>query len=341
MTHQPSQFIAPDDSGRIFRPLRGACALLLAAMVLSGSPAFAVNKDMVQLQTQIQQLQDAVARLQQSNDERMGVMKDLIQQSADSVNKMAAVLNGIQKQMQAQQEAQGGKIDQVSGQIQSLNDSVDELKARMGSLQKLVQDVQSQQQSMNANIQNPGQAGGTGGTVSPVPVNPIPDTPPPTPAPAPKRGKPSADVPLVSAPPPSSHSDAPPADELYKTALGDYMAAKYALAASEFGDVVKNYPDNPLSGNAYYYQAEIDYRGGRYAASIKAYDSVIQQYPDSNKVPVSHLHKGMALVALNQKDAGVREFRTLIQRFPNSPESMQARSKLSGMGVTVTSKTHD
>ena len=119
------------------------------------------------------------------------------------------------------------------------------------------------------------------------------------------------------------------------------MAAKYALAASEFGDVVKNYPDNPLAGNAYYYQAEIDYRGGRYAAAIKAYDSVLQQYPDSNKVPVSHLHKGMALVALNQKDAGVREFRTLIQRFPNSPEAMQARSKLSGMGVTVTPKQHD
>ena len=119
------------------------------------------------------------------------------------------------------------------------------------------------------------------------------------------------------------------------------MAAKYALAAAEFGDVVKNYPDNPLAGNSYYYQAEIDYRGGRYAAAIKAYDSVLQQYPDSNKVPVSHLHKGMALVALNQKDAAVHEFRTLIQRFPNSPEAMQARSKLSGMGVTVAPKQHD
>jgi tol-pal system protein YbgF len=336
MTHQRTHSNPSYNSRLLPRAARGS-TLLLATALFFASPAFAVNKDMVQLQTQIQQLQDAVARLQQSNDERMGVMKDLIQQSADSVNKMAVVLNGIQKQVQAQQEAQGGKIDQVSGQIQSLNDSVDEIKARLGSLQKLVQDVQSQQQSMNANMPNSPQASAPGGSVSPVPVNPIPDTPPATaPAPTVKRGKPSADVPLASTPPPPSHSDAPPVDELYKTALGDYMAAKYALASSEFGDVVKNYPDNPLSGNAYYYQAEIDYRGGRYAASIKAYDSVIQQYPDSNKVPVSHLHKGMALVALNQKDAGVREFRTLIQRFPNSPESMQARSKLSGMGVTVT-----
>jgi tol-pal system protein YbgF len=321
------------------KPARLTSAVLLAAALFCCPPAFAVNKDMVQLQTQVQQLQDAVARLQQSNDERMGVMKDLIQQTADSVNRMSVTVDTLHKQMQSQQDAQNGKIDQVSGQIQSLNDSVDEIKARLGSLQKLIQDVQGQQQSMSANMQNTPQ---TGGSASPVPVNPIPNETPSNPsAPNVKKGKPSAGVPLAAdtpPPAPSSGPSVPPADELYKTALGDYMSAKYALAASEFGDVIKNYPDNPLSGNSFYYQAEIDYRGGRYANAIKGYDSVLQQYSDSNKVPVAHLHKGMALVALNQKDAGVREFRTLIQRYPNSPEAMQARSKLSGMGVTVTPK---
>jgi tol-pal system protein YbgF len=325
----------PSKSSLIMKPIRPICAALLATALFCGSPAFAVNKDMVQLQTQIQQLQDAVARLQQSNDERMGVMKDLIQQSADSINKMAVTVDALHKQLQTQQEAQGGKVDQLSGQIQSLNDSVDEIKTRLGSLQKLMQDVQGQQQSMSANMQNTPQSGGSSST-SPVPVNPIPAPSGTAPAPIVRKGKPSADVPQAAAPATSPGPAAPPADELYKTALGDYMAAKYALASSEFGDVVKNYPDNPLSGNSYYYQAEIDYRGGRYAAAIKSYDSVLEQYSDSNKVPVAHLHKGMALVALNQKDAGVREFRTLIQRFPNSPEAMQARSKLSGMGVTVT-----
>ncbi len=329
--HQPTNFRLAA------KPFRLASTALLAGALICGEPAFAVNKDMVQLQTQIQQLQDAVARLQQSNDERMGVMKDLIQQSADSVNRMSVTLDALHKQMQAQQEAQSTKADQVSGQVQSLNDSVDEIKARLGSLQKLIQDVQGQQQSMSANMQNMPQ----GGSTSSAPANSIPDGPS-TPAPIVRKGKPSAGVPLDAAPAPapstSAGSGVPPADELYKTALGDYMAAKYALAASEFGDVVKNYPDNPLSGSAFYYQAEIDYRGGRYASAVKNYDSVLQQYPDSNKVPVSHLHKGMALVSLNQKDAAVREFRTLIQRYPNSPEAMQARSKLSGMGVTVTPK---
>ena len=175
-----------------------AAALLAVAALCCASPAFAVSKDMVQLQTQIQQLQDAVARLQQSNDERMGVMKDLIQQSADSINKMSAVVESLQKQMQAQQEAQTGKIDQLSGQIQSLNDSVDEIKARIGSLQKLVQDVQSQQQSMSANMQN--EPGG-GGSSSSAPVNPVPDTPPP----------PSSHRPQEANPPPTFRLAACPA----------------------------------------------------------------------------------------------------------------------------------
>lgn len=313
-----------------------ATATLIAAAAFSATPAFAANKDMIQLQTQVQQLQDAVARLQQSNDERMGVVQNLMQQNADSVNKMSITVTAIQSQLQAQQES-GSKVDQLSGQIQSLNDALDEIKARLGTLQKTMQDVQSQQQSMSATMQGGGNAPAGSAipqgsipqgnespmTAAPVqPSNPVDDN-----------GKPSAAVPMGPA---LGSPAAPPADDLYKTALGDYMSAKYNLSSSEFGDVIKNYPDNPLSGNAYYYQAEIHYRSGRYPDAIKDYDNVIEKYPASNKVPVSRLHKGDALIALKQKDAGVRELRLLIQRFPNSPEAMQARSKLSGMGVTVT-----
>jgi tol-pal system protein YbgF len=324
--------IQPANISRSIKATLLSCALVL--LTLSAPSARAANKDMIQLQVQVQQLQDAVARLQQSNDERMGVMKDLVQQSADSVNKMSATIDAVQLQIKNQQEAQGTKIDQVSGQIQSLNDSIDEVKARLGRLEKIMQDVQSQQQSMSANMQGSPAAGSAlpSGTESPMTAAPQPPTDP-TPAPAGRKGKPSAGIPLAAAP---AASPAPPVDDLYKTALGDYMSAKYTLADSEFGDVIRYYPDNPLAGNAYYYQAEIAYRGGHYDDAIKAYDNVITKYPASNKVPVSRLHKGQALIALKQKDAGVRELRGLIQRFPTSPEAMQARSRLSGMGVPVT-----
>ncbi|MDW5265198.1 MULTISPECIES: tetratricopeptide repeat protein [Acidobacteriaceae] len=315
------------------KSIRLASVAILGTVMVFTTPAFAANRDMIQLQTQVQQLQDAVARLQQTNDERMGVMKDLVQQSADAVNKMSSNMDDLKKQMLEQQNAQGTKIDQVSGQIQSMNDSLDEVKARIGNLEKLLQNIQNQQQSINANMQNAQPAAGGG-----IPDNTAAPANAPSDAaalPAPNTGadgKPLAGTPL---PADNGAPASPPADELYKTALGDYMSAKYSLASSEFGDVTKNYPDNPLSGNAFYYLGEIDYRAGHYVEAIKSYDKVISQYPASNKVPVSRLHKGNALIASKQTADGVRELRDLIQRFPNSPEAMQARSKLSGMGVPV------
>lgn len=330
-----------------------SAALLLAAMATA--PAHAVNKDMVQLQTQVQELQDAIARLQQSNDERMGVLKDLVQQSADSVNKMSLTIDTLQKQLRSQQEAASGKVDQVSSQVQALNDSVDEVKARLNRIDKALQDIQNQQQSINGTLQN--MAPGSTGAAAPSSSLPAtPGTTPNQPAPAPfnapppatqqapivnKRGKPSAGVPMAASMVPdvpaatASVSAAPPASDLYKSALSDYMAAKYPLSATEFGEIVRTYPDDALAGNSYYYLGEIDYRTGKFSMAVKDYDHVLDQFPDSSKVPVSHLHKGMALFALKQNDAGIRELRSLITRFPNSPEATQARSRLNGMGVPI------
>jgi tol-pal system protein YbgF len=322
--------------------LRRASALFTVLLtVLAAAPAFAVNKDMIQLQTQVQQLQDAVARLQQSNDERMGVMKDLVQQSADSVNKMSGAMDTLQRNLQTQQEAQGGKLDGIAGQIQALNDSIDEMKARLAKLEKLTQDIQNQQQSISAG--SPAAAPSAAPSTPPV-ATPQPDTSQPLPATPPtgRRGKPSAGIPLsdntapMAAPTAQAAAQAPAVDDLYKSALGDYMAAKYSLAAGEFADVIRYYPDHSLSGNSFYYLGEIDYRAAKYEEASKDYDMVLQHFPESNKVPASRLHKGQALFELHQNDGAVREFRTLIARYPSSPEAMLARSKLSGMGITVT-----
>lgn len=317
--------------------LTGLAASVLACALVA-TPAFAVNKDMVQLQTQIQDLQESVAHLQQSNDERMGVMKDLVQQTADSVNKMSLVVETLQQQMHTQQEAATGKLDQVSGQVQSLNDSLDEVKARLNGMEKALQSVQGQQQSINATLQNLSPSAGTAPALSSGGAGPVDPSAASAPPPTSAAGrKPSADIvfPATQGPPAAGPSGPTPAEasSIYKSALSDYMAAKYVLATSEFGEVIHSYSSDPLAGNSYYYMGEIDYRAGKYAASVKDYDHVLDQYPGNPKIPVSHLHKGQALLALKDRDAGIAEFRALIQRFPNSPEAAQARSKLNGMGL--------
>ena len=319
-------------------------AVLLVAL-LPASPAFAVNKDMVQLQTQVQQLLDAVARLQQSNDERMGVLKDLVQQSADSVNRLSVNMDALQKQLAAQSTAQGTKSDQVSGQVQALNDSLDEIKARMIRLEKVMNDVQGQQQTMSAAMQSlPGSGGAAGGGAAGggaagAPVTSQYAIPGPSAIPPDATGAPRSSAPIAALPPARGAapvaSAAAPVTDLYRTAYTDYMAARYPIATSEFQDILKSYPDDMLAGNAYYYLGEIDYRAGKFAQAAHDYDKVLEQFPDNNKIPAAHLHKGQALIELKQQEAGVRELRTLIQRFPTSPEATQARARLNALGVPV------
>src|SRR4051812_21239789 len=123
-------------------------ALLCAALAV---PSFAGTKEqLIQLQTQMQDLQDQMHRMQQAFDERMGVMKNLVEQTTDAVNRTNTSLNNLDKSLHAQTGESGTKVDQVSSQVQALQDSVDELKARMAKLSKQLEDVQSGQQNLNA-----------------------------------------------------------------------------------------------------------------------------------------------------------------------------------------------
>src|SRR5437660_3699701 len=114
------------------------------------APAWAANKDMVQLQTQVQQLQEQMTAMQRAFDERMGVMKNLVEQDTDAVNKVAAALNALQTTLQRQQTDGGSKTDQLSGQIQALNDTMDEIKVRLAKVAKQLEDMQAAQQSLGA-----------------------------------------------------------------------------------------------------------------------------------------------------------------------------------------------
>jgi len=290
------------------KKLIGITAAATLALLCPVPRAHAASKEMIQLQQQVQTLQDTLQRLQQSNDERMGVLQHLVEQTADSVNRMSQAMTTLQQSVQTQNEGNGGKIDQLSGQMQSLNDSVDELKSRIARVDKALQDIQGQLQNVNSQQQaGGGQPGGQpGGQQTPggADGNAAPQQP-----------------------------QAPPVEQLYQGGLRDYNSAKYDVAAGEFSDVLKYYPQDNLAGNAQFYLGEIAYRQGDYKTAIKNYDAVLEQFSGNPKVPAAQLRKGEAELATNQRDAGIRDLRNLIQRYPQTPEAAQARSRLNGMGV--------
>ena len=275
---------------------------IVAILFASVHPAFGVSKEMIQLQTQVQTLSDQVARMQQSIDERMGVMRNLVEQSADSVNKMSVAVTDLQQKTQAQSADTNSKLEQVSGQIQSLHDTVDELKARMAKITKQLDDIQQGGQNLAAG--QPALAAAPG-------------------AMAPAAGNQAA------------AAAAPPPDVLYNNALRDYNAGKYELSSQEFGDYLKYYGTTDLAGGAQFYLADIEYRQGNFDAAVKDYDKVLEQYPGGSKAAAAQLKKGYALLELGQREAGVRELNSLIARYPRSIEASQARDRLKRLGVAV------
>lgn len=284
--------------------------LCLAVLALAAQPAFPVAKEIIQLQTQVQQLQDQMTQMRQSFDERMGVMRNLVEQSTDNVNRINSTINDLNKSLQTQHNDVATRNDQLSGQVQALTDSLDELKGRLARISKQLEDLQAQQQ----NIQ---------------PQNLAPGTQPGQP------GQPGALGPGGSVPS-ATTSQAPPPDVLYNNGLRDYNAGKMDLASNEFADYLKYYGTTDLAGNAQFYIADIAFRQGNYAQAVKEYDRVLEQYPGGNKTSAAQLKKGLSLIQLGQKDAGVRELQSLIQRYPKSIEAATARDQLRKMGVGTT-----
>ena len=291
--------------------------VVLLAFVLMPPRAHAVAKEIIELQTQVQQLQDMLTQIKQSNDERLGVLLHLVQQNTDNMNKMTTQVGALQQSFAAQNEN-----TQLSGQMQALNDSVDELKSRIAKLDTTLQSMQGELQ----NINTPQTGGQTGAAGPQGPTGAVPGTP------APQGPGGSA---ALSPAAPAMQTAAPPLQQLYQSAVRDYNSAKYDVASSEFGDVLRYYPQDDLAGNAQFYMGEIAYRQGKYPQAVKDYDAVLEKFPGNPKAPTAQLRKGESLMVMQQRDAGAQELRSLIQRYPQTPEAAEARSKLNGLGIRI------
>jgi len=294
---------------------------IFSAAVLAGAltgslvgprPAEAVARELIELQRDVTSLLQGQKDLSTQVTQDHTVMKTLVEQSSDNVNKLGATMSSLQKSVQDVQANSGARLDTMSTQVQGLSDNLEEIKSRLGRLNQQLVDLQNSVQSLDAKIS---------GT---------------TPAPAAGAANPASSTgasPSSSAVP---SGPAPSADTLYSNGLRDITSGKYDLARSEFEDYLKYYADTDLASNAQFYLGEIFYKQKQYVDAVAAYDKVLTAYPKSFKLGPARLRKGMALIELGQKTAGIRELREVVKRFPGSDEDRLARGKLKELGASVT-----
>jgi len=81
-----------------------AAAITAMVLVSLPAPARAASKEIIELQTQVQQLLDMVQRLQTTMDTRFAVLQHLAEQTADNASQMSAAVTTLQQKIAAQSD---------------------------------------------------------------------------------------------------------------------------------------------------------------------------------------------------------------------------------------------
>jgi tol-pal system protein YbgF len=289
----------------------------LGGSLIGPRPAEAVAREIIDLQRDVTTLLQGQKDMSTQITQDDAVLKTLVGQASDNVNKLNGTMVSVQKSVQDVQANSGARLDTMSTQVQGLSDNLEEIKSRLGKLNQQLVDLQSAVQGIDAKVSGSAPAGAAPNT-NPRPAN---------------DGN--------SAPPAASNavSPAPSADMLYSNGLRDITSGKYDLARQEFLDYLKYYSTTDLASNAQFYLGEIAYHQKQYQEAVAEYDKVLTIYPKSFKLAPARLRKGMALIELGQKTSGVRELREVVRRYPGTEEEHTARAKLKELGVAVTAAT--
>jgi tol-pal system protein YbgF len=290
----------------------------LGGSLLGPAPAGAVAREIIELQTGVNQLIQGQQALQTAITQDSAVQRTLIEQSMDSVNKLSNSMAAVQKNTQDLSANSGARLDTMGTQVQGLSDNVADLQARIGKLDQKLTDIQNTLQNVDSKIAAPASA-------------PVPTT---------SYGNGSGPGPSASAPPsgaPSMPSAAPPAsaDVLYSNGLRDINGKHYDLATQEFQDYLKYYSETDLASNAQFYLGEIAFMQSQFQQALDAYNRVIENFPKSFKLASARMRKGYCLAELGQKAAAIRELRTVVRQYPGTDEAKRSAAKLKEMGATV------
>ena len=279
---------------------------VLGLLVAGAQPFYAVSKETLQMMQQLDALQQAVQNLQKTVDTQGAVLRTLVEQASDNVNKLKSNMDDLRDATQKNLATSNAHLDSMTTQIQALSESLDEAKARIGKLGEQLAQTQNIIQTITAPPQQPA-------------------------APATGTGAPGAPGGEAAPPKPTI----PDPDSLYNSGQTDYNGGQYDLAIQAFLQYLQYYGETDRASNAEFYIGEIYSSQKKYNNAIAEYDKCIER--GGNKAAAAQLKKGFALLELWEKSAGAKELRSLIQQSPNSREADLARQRLRKLGYPLSS----
>jgi TolA-binding protein len=283
--------------------------LALSTLLIPGA-GFAASREQQEMQRDIAQLQDQVRTLQSGFDQKMAAVQALLQQAVDAGNRAnttASVVNSTIQQTldrelkDALRPVAGltAKVDNATNDLSDVRNSMADLTTQLNRVQQQLTDVNNAIKAIQAPPAAP-------------PSNTNPDSP---------GGLGARNV-------------CPPAKTLFDNAGSDYSSGKSDLAASEYADFVRCYPDDPSAPTAQLFIGQSHLAQMKYDLAVMDFDAVLERFPESKVTPDAYFMKGMALKQAHHNDDAAAQFKTLVRKYPHSDRGIQAAEQLRALGLS-------
>ena len=114
--------------------------------------------------------------------------------------------------------------------------------------------------------------------------------------------------------------------EIYQRAYNMLSTGEYEAAEVAFTKFIKEYPDNKLSSNAYYWLGETFYVRKNYQLAAYNFAAGYKKFPEGSKAADQLLKLGISLFSLEKLTEACATFKKLLEEFPKMPPRILNRA---------------
>lgn len=115
---------------------------------------------------------------------------------------------------------------------------------------------------------------------------------------------------------------------VYDVAFKSLQAGNYVQASRDFRAFIKQYPDQSLTPNAWYWLGESYYVTTNYPVALESFQHLIKQFPQSEKLPDALLKVGYCQYELKQMDAAQATLTKVTTSYPGTRAASLAQERL-------------
>jgi tol-pal system protein YbgF len=117
----------------------------------------------------------------------------------------------------------------------------------------------------------------------------------------------------------------------YEAAYSAFKNRRFKEAREKFEAFTREFPQDELIDNAYFWVAETYYNEKDHEGAILAYETLLKKYPNSEKAAASLYKQGLSFIEIGDKKTGQVILEQLIERHPDTKEAELAKKRLADL----------